>query len=97
MSITLRIERLVIDEAALGEERGADVRATIERDLARQLAQPGALAALRGLGAMSMLPPVVLPPSARPHERLGSRIAMAVGQGLGVASGPPGKGVPTHG
>ena len=55
MSIELHIERLVIDQAVLGVERPADVRAAIERDLARQLAQPEAVDTLRRVGAVSGL------------------------------------------
>ncbi|MFC5437152.1 hypothetical protein ACFPME_11330 [Rhodanobacter umsongensis] len=84
MSIELHIERLVIDEAALGGERAADVRAAIERELARRLAQPGAVDALRGLGAVATLPPATLPTAGHPHERLGVRIATAVQHGLGI-------------
>lgn len=84
MSIELHIERLVIDEAALGGERAAGVRAAIERELARRLAQPGAVDALRGLGAVVTLPPATLPTAGHPHERLGVRIATAVQHGLGI-------------
>ncbi|MGN6706162.1 MAG: hypothetical protein ACTHJO_08890 [Rhodanobacter sp.] len=84
MSIELHIERLVIDEAALGGERGGSVRAALEGELARLLAQPGAAAALRGLGAVAALPPATLPPASHPHERLGVRIATAVQRGLGI-------------
>jgi len=84
VSIELHIERLVIDEAALGGEHAAGVRAAIERELARRLAQPGAVDALRGLGAVDTLPSATLPPVSRPHERLGPRIATAVQHGLGI-------------
>ncbi|OHC44416.1 hypothetical protein [Rhodanobacter soli] len=84
MSIELHIERLVIDEAALGGERAAGVRAAIERELAWRLAQPGAVDALRGLGAVATLPPATLPTASHPHERLGVRIATAVQHGLGI-------------
>ena len=84
MSIELHIERLVIDEAALGGERAAGVRAAIERELTRRLAQPGAVDALRGLGAVATLPPATLPTAGHPHERLGVRIATAVQHRLGI-------------
>jgi hypothetical protein len=93
----LHIERLVIDEATLGGERAANVRAVLERDLARQLAQPGALDTLRSVGVVAMLSPAVLPPPFRLNERLGSRVAVAVRQSLGIASVPSGKGMPGHG
>lgn len=84
MSIELHIERLVIDEALLGGERAAGVRAAIERELAWRLAQRGAIDALRGLGAVATLPPATLPAAGHPHERLGVRIAAAVQHGLGI-------------
>lgn len=84
MSIELHIERLVIDEAALGGEHAAGVRAAVERELAQRLGQPGAVDALRGLGAVDTLPPATLPPASRPHDRLGPRIATAVQHGLGI-------------
>ncbi|MDW2982779.1 hypothetical protein [Rhodanobacter sp. KK11] len=84
MSIELHIERLVIDEAALGGERAGSVRTALEAELARLLAQPGAVAALRSLGAAAALPPVTLPSAGHPHERLGPRIATAVQHVLGV-------------
>lgn len=88
MSIELHIERLVIDEAALGGERGGSVRTTLEAELGRLLAQPGAAAALRSLDAAAALPPVTLPSAGHPHERLGPRIATAVQRGLGITPAP---------
>ncbi|KRE82946.1 hypothetical protein ASG75_15510 [Rhodanobacter sp. Soil772] len=84
MSIELHIERLVIDEAALGGERAGSVRTALECELGRLLAQPGAAGALRGLGAVATLPPATLPPASHPHDRLGMRIATAVQHGLGI-------------
>ena len=84
MSIVLHIERLVIDEAVLGGERAGSVRAALEGELHRLLAQPGATAALRGLGVIAALPPGTLPPAGPPHEGLGPRIATAVQSGLGI-------------
>ena len=87
MSIELHIERLVIDEALLGGEGATDVRAALERELARRLATPGAAAALRGLGALESLPLQPLVHARHPRERLGERIAEAVGGGLDIAAG----------
>lgn len=84
MSIELHIERLVIDESLLGGERAGNVRAALEGELGRLLTQPGALAAMRTLGAVAALPPETLPPADLPHERLGSRIATAVRHALGI-------------
>jgi len=88
VSIELHIERLVIDEAALGGERAGSVRTALEAELGRLLAQPGAAAALRSLGAAAALPPVTLPSAGHPHERLGPRIATAVQHGLGITPAP---------
>lgn len=90
MSIELHIERLVIDAAVLGGERAADVRAAIERELARRLAQPEAIGALRHIGVVAALPSTSLPTAAHPRDRLGARVASAVQHGLGVASGTHG-------
>lgn len=84
MSIELHIERLVLDEALLGGERAGNVRAALEGELARLLTRPGAVDALRGLGAVATLPPARLPTACDPHERLGPRIATAVQHGLGI-------------
>ena len=88
MSIELHIERLVIDEAALGGERAGRVRAALESELGRLMAQPGTVDALRGLGAVATLPPVTLPTASHLHDRLGVRIAMAVQHGLGIIPAP---------
>ncbi|TPG11052.1 hypothetical protein EAH75_08810 [Rhodanobacter glycinis] len=84
MSIVLHIERLVLDEALLGGERTGGVRDALERELTKLLAQSGAVDALRGLGAVAALPPSLLPAATHPQPMLGSRIAAAVQQGLGV-------------
>ena len=92
MSIVLHIERLVIDEAVLGGERAGNVRAAIERELARTLAQPGALDTLRGLGAIAALPAAMLPPAGHRRDRIGMRIATAVQHGLGITPATRGAG-----
>ena len=94
MSIVLHIERLVIDEALLGGERASNVRATIECELARRLARPGGIDALRGIDAVAALPTVALPQPAPMQGPLGARIAMAVQQGLGLH---PSNGAKDHG
>ncbi|MGB3838085.1 MAG: hypothetical protein ABS82_16665 [Rhodanobacter sp. SCN 67-45] len=84
MSIVLHIERLVIDEAALGGERGVDVRASLQRELTRWLAAPGAHEALANLGAVDGLPSLQLAPARQKSGPLAARIAAAVGAGLGI-------------
>jgi hypothetical protein len=87
MSIDLHIERLVIDAALLRGERPAAVRAAIERALTRQLAHPGSIDALRGIGTVASLPSVALPASRHPGQDLGTRVANAVQQRLGLPGG----------
>lgn len=84
MSIELHIERLVIDEALMQGTRSATVRAAIESEMMRYLAQPGALDALRGIGAVAALPATEFPASTGPQNGLGERVAAAVQQRLGV-------------
>jgi len=92
VSIVLHIDRLVIDEAVLGGERAASVLATIERELAQKLAQPGSADTLRSLGAIAALPPATLPPAGHMHDRLGTRIATALQHGLGITPAARGAG-----
>jgi hypothetical protein len=87
VSIVLHIERLVIDEAVLGGERGDDVRVALQRELARWLAAPGAREALAGAGAVDALPSLWLAPTGQGSGPLGARIAAAVGEGLGIDAG----------
>ena len=49
MSIALHIERLVVDEAVLAGERAGSVRAALEVELGRLLAQPGLPAETQGV------------------------------------------------
>jgi hypothetical protein len=84
MSIVLHIERLVLDEALVGSERPGAMRMAIEHELLRQLAQPATAERLRNLGAVDELPTVALPAARYPREHLGSRVAIAVRDGLGV-------------
>lgn len=89
MRIELHIDRLVLDGALLGGERTADVRAALQRELTALLGVPGALEALRGLGAVDALPPLRLGQARHARDRLGGRIATAVGQGLGIGTVAP--------
>ena len=97
MSIELHIERLVIDESVLGGERAGNVRAAIERELAQRLMHPGAADSLRGLGVLDALTPAALPAAAHPREQLGTRIAAAVQQGLGLTAAACGRSATRHG
>lgn len=94
MSIELHIERLVLDEALLGDERGEAVRAAIEYELTRRLVQPWAVDALRGIGAVNALPAVTLPAGRSSRDRLGQRIAAAVQRMLGASDAASGSRLP---
>lgn len=84
MKINLHIERLVLDGTLLGDERAADVRTTLQRELERLLAAPGAIESLRSLGAVEALPPVWLSDARHAPNGLGMQIAAAVNRGFGV-------------
>ena len=85
MSITLHIERLVLDEA-LAMGRGAALRESLERELIRQLAAAGPNQAWQRIGAVSALPPAVCLPTDKHSDGLGSRVAAAVVKQLRTAS-----------
>jgi hypothetical protein len=97
MTIVLHIERLVLDEALLGGERAGDVRAAIERELARRFALPGTIDALRGIGAVDRLSASQLPHARDGRHPLSGRIAEAVGHGLGIEAGGNGGWKPAKG
>jgi hypothetical protein len=85
MKVMLHIERLVLDEAVLGSEPARDVGASIERELARRFAEPGAAERLARIGAVDRLPA----PASGTRGALGTRVASAVGETL---AGPPTRG-----
>ncbi len=87
MSITLHIERLVLDQALLSEGEAKALRQGIERELSLRLMQTGTVDALRCIGAVAELPPCSLPLATHPGEGLGARIASGIQQGLGVGRG----------
>ncbi len=96
MSIELHIERLVIDAALLRGERADRMRATIERELAQGLGGAGVVERLRGLGMLDALPTTPLLPATHPAEQLGTRIAAAVQQGLGLPVAMRGRSAADH-
>ncbi|WP_201314645.1 hypothetical protein [Dyella sp. EPa41] len=96
MSIVLRIERLVIDEAVLGGDRASSVRMALERELALALAHPDAIRALSGIGAVMSLPACAMPDAKHSRAGLGGRIAAAVGEGLGMGPVEPMRGGATR-
>lgn len=92
MTVRLHIDRVVVDEALLRGERHADVRAALEQALRERLAVPGAIDALRHLGAVPSLPAQSLPVAAPTQRDLGARIAAGAGDALGLASVAPAAG-----
>ncbi|MCP1375232.1 hypothetical protein [Dyella lutea] len=86
MRIELRIERLALDQPLLGGELAADVRAALERELGRILGGPGATDALRRIGCVDAITAPSISDGGRAQGGLGTRIAGAVGQGLGIGS-----------
>ncbi len=86
MKIEVHIDRLLLDEALLGVERASAVQQTIEGELGRLLATPDACDALRNIGHVASLPPMLLLPASHSRDRLGARIAGAVHSGLGKPS-----------
>jgi len=92
MNIVLHIERVVLDQAVLGDERASAVRAGIERELSQHLRQPGVIDALRGIGHTATLPVVPMATPSSPLDRLAPRIAMAVHHGLNPSGARSGHG-----
>lgn len=84
MSTELHIERLVLDASLLQGERPGDVRDAVQRELAQWLRAPGATAALRLLGHVATLRPATAATAHDDAGPLATRIAAAVGRGLGM-------------
>jgi len=89
MRVDLHIDRLVLDEAVIGDERPLLVKATLERDLMRLLAAPGTPDALRAVGVVDTLRLAPLPAPTHRQQSLGARVAVAVAQALGVSPTQP--------
>lgn len=87
MSITLHIDRLVVDQALLGDGGAVALRQGIERELSLRLMQGGTVEGLRHLGAVAELPPCRLPRATHPGDGLAARIASGIYLGLGVTRG----------
>lgn len=85
MTITVHIDRLVLDGLPFDPRQGAQVRAAVERELARRLAE-GGHAAVGGSRALAALDAgsIDLPPAPDP-DGLGAGIAGAVHGGLGAS------------
>lgn len=84
MKIAVHIERLVLDGLAVTPAQGAQVRAAVERELARMLAAGGVADGLRGGGAVPQVPApsFTLSPNARP-DAIGRHVARSVHASIG--------------
>lgn len=91
MSISLHIERLVLEGLALGPGQGRLVGAVVEAELARLVGAGGLAAELRGGVALPSLGAGALVPGHdEGPEAMGQRIARAIYAGIG-ASGEEGR------
>jgi len=84
MNVVLHIERLLLDGLPLTAAQGAQVRAAVERELARMLAGGGVADALRGGGAVPQVPAphIALAPAERP-DAIGRHVARALHASIG--------------
>lgn len=84
MNVNVHIERLVLDGLTVAHAERPALRATVEAELARLLAEGGLSPALRGGGALPSLPAGAIElPAEGNAVHLGAQIAQAVYQGLG--------------
>lgn len=85
MKIELRIERLVLDAEWLGVNARDAVADAIRMELSHLLAQPGAIDALRTIGAVDALPALTLTAGAESTRHgAGLAVAHALAGALGV-------------
>lgn len=83
MTVTLHIDRLVLDDLAIGTHQGPLVQAAIEAELARLLTDGAAAGHLfRDANAAFVRTAPILDP-AGDVERLGTQIGHAIAQGIG--------------
>jgi hypothetical protein len=84
MNINLHIERLVLDGLPIGRNQGPHVRAAVEAELTRLLAQNGMAANLQTGGAVPQLGTNVMQLS-QGHDpiQMGTQIAHSVYSGIG--------------
>jgi hypothetical protein len=78
MSVTLHIERLVIDGFALGTHEGPLLQAAVEAEVRRLLAADGAFGAARNVALVRAAP---IAPQAG-ADRLGTQIGQAIVGGI---------------
>jgi hypothetical protein len=89
MSLRVHIERLVVDEAVLGQLRPSALRTAVEDALRRELAKAGAPERLARLGRIDALAPAALAPARHGGDGLAARLAATVGASLGAGTSTP--------
>jgi len=83
MKIELRIDRLIVDEALLGDERRHALLRNVQRELQARLAAGDAAPALARSGAIDAPAPAT-PAASAARASLAARIADAVATRLGL-------------
>ena len=84
MNINVYIERLILDGMNIGPGQGAKVRAAVEAELSRLLAEGGLESGLRSGGAFPNMPARPIHVSEEiPPNRLGQQIARTVYGSIG--------------
>ena len=84
MKIAVHIERLILDGLPLEKRHAPQVKAAVENELARMLADYGLADEWRSGGAVPQAPASGIQLASEPHPtRLGRQIAQAVHSGIG--------------
>jgi hypothetical protein len=95
MSLTLHIERVVIDAALTNGEPAGSVHAAIERALAAHFKHANGADDPQPAGATIGQPSMPPPALAHPHQQLGAQIAIAVQRAVNpTATTPQGRKAP---
>lgn len=84
-NIHLHIERLILDGLPIERAQAANIRAAVEMELTRLLAENGLAASLQAGGALSgvQASPIWLAPGSPPAQ-IGAQIAQSVYSGIGI-------------
>lgn len=82
MSVHVRIDRLILDPALLGDLSPRKVQQAIEQAMKVHLAVPGAAASLSRLGHLDAMPSHAMPAGS---AALGVRVGNAISHVLGTA------------
>lgn len=85
MTITIHIERLVLDGLPITAHQGDVVRAAVEAELTRLLTADGLSAGLLQSGAVPVVSGGAIQPATNDPGALGQQIAQAVYGGIGAS------------